>query len=286
MARSLWGAQMSEAELLEHLLTGACALDEHLLARLLSEGVPATVAVRRATRGQWQTGAALLLGGVIALGGVRDATARAVSTPSAASGTGAVATVAAKATEVTGRASLASAAIAADTVLRIPALVIDAQPATTLYTVQPGDTLWGLAERFYGNGANWRTIYNANLSLITNPPWIYVGQVFSIPSTPALIGPTTAVTSTVVPLTGTATPVPTVAPLTGTATPVPTTVTPGSQTGQGMGQYTVKPGDSLWSIAQQAYGNPARWGEIYNANAGMIGPNPSLIFSGTVLKLP
>lgn len=42
----------------------------------------------------------------------------------------------------------------------------------TEYTVQPGDTLSKIAERFYGDGseASWRKIYEANRNLIGNDP--------------------------------------------------------------------------------------------------------------------
>lgn len=121
-----------------------------------------------------------------------------------------------------------------------------------MYTVVSGDTLSGIAQQAYGNGALWWVIYNANSGIIANPNLIYPGQVLSIPASPG----------------------------TGIVSPG------GGQTGQGPGQYTVRRGDSLWSIAQYAYGNPARWVDIYNANAAVIGADPSLIFAGTVLTIP
>lgn len=53
--------------------------------------------------------------------------------------------------------------------------------AQKTYTVKSGDTLWGIAKRFYGNGAKYPTIYNANKSKIKNPNLIYPGQVLTIP---------------------------------------------------------------------------------------------------------
>lgn len=50
------------------------------------------------------------------------------------------------------------------------------------YTVKRGDCLWNIAKRFYGNGAKYTTIYNANRSKIRNPNLIYPGQVLWIPS--------------------------------------------------------------------------------------------------------
>lgn len=54
-------------------------------------------------------------------------------------------------------------------------------PKTKTYTVKKGDTLWGIAKKYYGNGAKYTQIYNANKGKIKNPNLIYVGQVFTIP---------------------------------------------------------------------------------------------------------
>lgn len=53
------------------------------------------------------------------------------------------------------------------------------QPAGTTYTVQPGDTLWSIAQQHYGTGFKWDLIYHANQ--ISNPNQIYAGQVLAIP---------------------------------------------------------------------------------------------------------
>lgn len=50
------------------------------------------------------------------------------------------------------------------------------------YTVQSGDTLWGIAQKLYGNGNQWQKIYNANKSRIgNNPDALQPGQVLRIP---------------------------------------------------------------------------------------------------------
>ncbi len=55
--------------------------------------------------------------------------------------------------------------------------------------------------------------------------------------------------------------------------------TPGSN-------YTVQAGDSLWAIAQRAYGDPEDWDTIYQANQKVVGNNPNLIYPGQVLNIP
>ena len=56
------------------------------------------------------------------------------------------------------------------------------QPAAATYTVQAGDTLYGIAQRYYGDGSYWSGLYQANQSEISNPDLISVGQVLAIPS--------------------------------------------------------------------------------------------------------
>lgn len=52
-------------------------------------------------------------------------------------------------------------------------------PAPRTYTVVSGDTLWAIAERFYGDGNRYHDI--ANASGISNPDLIHPGQVLTIP---------------------------------------------------------------------------------------------------------
>lgn len=49
------------------------------------------------------------------------------------------------------------------------------------YTVKKGDCLWKIAKEFYGNGALYTKIFDANTNQIANPNLIYIGQVFVIP---------------------------------------------------------------------------------------------------------
>lgn len=43
-------------------------------------------------------------------------------------------------------------------------------------------TLWGMAAYYYGNGALWKRIYEANKSKIKDPNVIFPGQVFVVPN--------------------------------------------------------------------------------------------------------
>jgi nucleoid-associated protein YgaU len=48
--------------------------------------------------------------------------------------------------------------------------------------VQPGNSLWRIARRLYGEGMRYTVIYQANRDQIRDPDLIYPGQVFSTPS--------------------------------------------------------------------------------------------------------
>ncbi|WP_374641352.1 LysM peptidoglycan-binding domain-containing protein [Tabrizicola sp.] len=48
-------------------------------------------------------------------------------------------------------------------------------------TVQPGFTLWGIAQERYGDGVLYVQVFEANRDKIRDPDLIYPGQVFSVP---------------------------------------------------------------------------------------------------------
>lgn len=70
-----------------------------------------------------------------------------------------------------------AATVAADTA---------AQPAAppVSITVQPGLTLWAIAEQTFGAGTMYVQVYEANKDQIRDPDLIYPGQVFAIPKAP------------------------------------------------------------------------------------------------------
>ncbi len=48
--------------------------------------------------------------------------------------------------------------------------------------VQPGNSLWRIARRTYGEGLRYTTIYEANRGQIRDPDMIYPGQIFALPA--------------------------------------------------------------------------------------------------------
>jgi nucleoid-associated protein YgaU len=118
------------------------------------------------------------------------------------------------------------------------------------YTVKSGDYLWTIAEKIYGSGYNWVDLADANK--LENPGILYAGTKLIVPDVkPKLVTVQNNSEQTLNPITG--------------------------------NSYTVVKGDYLWNIAVRAYGDGYKWTDIAKANSLA---NPSLIFSGNVLKLP
>jgi LysM repeat protein len=85
---------------------------------------------------------------------------------------------------VTETASLDQPATAADAP-EAPAVTQADAPAPAsapvTVTVQPGFTLWGIAQERYGDGVLYVQVFEANKDKIKDPNLIYPGQVFSVP---------------------------------------------------------------------------------------------------------
>ena len=63
------------------------------------------------------------------------------------------------------------------------------------YTVERGDTLWGISQKFYGDGSLYGRVAAANSATVKNPDLIYPGQVLELPprdELPAAMPPSTS----------------------------------------------------------------------------------------------
>lgn len=140
-----------------------------------------------------------------------------------------------------------------------PAHQEESLPRHVSYTVVRGDYLWAIAHRFYGDGSRWPEIFEANRGRLMpggarflDPNLIHPGWVLVIPLPARHL-----------------------------------TVRP-----DGAVAYEVRPGDSLWRIAERLLGDGFRWGEIWELNArremerGRRFVNPDLIYPGWWLELP
>ncbi len=56
------------------------------------------------------------------------------------------------------------------------------EPEAQTYEIQKGDTLWAIAQKYYGNGASYPKIVEANQPMIKDADEIYPGQVLRIPN--------------------------------------------------------------------------------------------------------
>jgi nucleoid-associated protein YgaU len=136
-----------------------------------------------------------------------------------------------------------------------PAPAAQTQPVLppVIYTVQPGDTLYGIAARLYGDPAAYERITQANAGrpmpdgrTLEDPGLIQPGWQLVIPE------PTHAVADH-----------------------------------DGARFYTVQRGDTLVGIAARLLGNAQRWRELYTLNRqAASATSPDLIISGEQLRLP
>ncbi|MEX2154432.1 MAG: BTAD domain-containing putative transcriptional regulator [Gemmatimonadaceae bacterium] len=127
-----------------------------------------------------------------------------------------------------------------------------------VYTVAPGDDLWGIARRLYGDGSRYVDLFAANRGRVMpdgerfdDPRVVRAGWTLNAPLPAANVS-----------------------------------VDAGTVT------YRVTRGDHLWGIAERFLGDGFRWDEIWQANrdrdmgGGWRFTDPRLIYPGWVLVLP
>ena len=134
------------------------------------------------------------------------------------------------------------------------------------HAVVRGDSLWKIAERYYGDGALHTQLSRYNRDRLGANGELLAGSRLRIPSRAAL--------------TGQAEPAPSARPTTGAPAPSPA-ARPAARTET----YTVQRGDTLGEIAQRTLGTSRRWREIVELNKDVI-KDPDVVPVGTVLKLP
>ncbi len=66
-----------------------------------------------------------------------------------------------------------------------PVIRVDvAHAAGRAYTIKAGDTLAGIAQKFYGQADAWPWLYQVNRRVIAGPGLLYAGQVLAVPRDP------------------------------------------------------------------------------------------------------
>ncbi|MGP1310983.1 MAG: LysM peptidoglycan-binding domain-containing protein, partial [Phycisphaerales bacterium] len=127
------------------------------------------------------------------------------------------------------------------------------------HVVQEGETLWGIAQRYYGDGAKHTLIQNANEGRMGKGGALYVGAELVIPNATAPSGQVAE------------------QPRRAETTKAPADAKPR--------YHTVKKGETLGEIALATLGSSKRWPEIVKLNPRDLA-DPDNVPVGARLKLP
>lgn len=118
-----------------------------------------------------------------------------------------------------------------------------------VYEVRPGDTLWAIAQRQFGDPTRWPELFEANRSRLSSPHLIRPNQKLSLGSVKQ-------------------------ASRSGL-----------SRISASDAAYTVRSGDTLGKIAQRRLGKASDWPVLYSLNREKLA-SPHQIYPGQVLRMP
>ncbi len=133
-------------------------------------------------------------------------------------------------------------------------------PTRTVHKVKSNDSLFKIANIYYGDETKWYEIFEANRDNMSDPHSLYVGQELLIPDVTGKKAEVQAYKPSV-------------------------DKRPEHNITVNAITHTVQSGDSLYRIAGKYYDDPAMWEKIYKANKGTI-ENQSVLREGQKLIIP
>lgn len=146
------------------------------------------------------------------------------------------------------------------------------------HIIAKDDNYTKLAQKYYNDGSKWRLIYEANK---VSPQALSIGRSINIPH---LAPPPAAAKAPAGTPSGIAARLAARSP--GAALPAAAKITPTGK--DGSRKYTVKKGESFYSIARKVYRDPGKWTRLYSHNKARLPrpSDPSSLRVGTVIALP